>query len=68
MFKKIVVTYTESLEAERALNAGIQLAKSLNAELHAVTVMASLPAYAAFADAADPSLSQNASGLPAPVL
>jgi nucleotide-binding universal stress UspA family protein len=59
MFKKIVVADTESPEAERALSAGIQLAKSLNAELHAVTVMASFPAYTAFADAADPSLSQT---------
>ena len=32
MFKKIVVAHRESPEAERALSAGIQLAKSLNAD------------------------------------
>jgi nucleotide-binding universal stress UspA family protein len=58
MFKKIVVAYNESKEAGRALHTAIQLAKSLNAELHAVTVMAGLPAYAAFAEATDPSLSK----------
>lgn len=55
MFKKIVVAYNDSHESERALRAAIQLAKSLNAELHAVTVMTSLPAYTAFA-AVDSSL------------
>jgi nucleotide-binding universal stress UspA family protein len=55
MFNKIVVAYNDSHESERALRAAIQLAKSLNAELHAVTVMTSLPAYTAFA-AVDSSL------------
>jgi nucleotide-binding universal stress UspA family protein len=55
MFKKLVVAYNDSHESERALRAAIQLAKSLNAELHTVTVMTSLPAYTAFA-AADSSL------------
>lgn len=58
MFKKIVVAYNDSHESDRALRAAIQLAKSLNAELHAVTVMTGLPAYSAFAEAADPSLGQ----------
>jgi nucleotide-binding universal stress UspA family protein len=58
VFKKIVVAYNDSHESERALHAAIQLAKSLSAELHAVTVMTGLPAYTAFAGAADSSLSQ----------
>jgi nucleotide-binding universal stress UspA family protein len=58
MFKKIVIAYNDSQESDRALRAAIQLAKSLDAELHAVTVMTGLPAYAAFAEAADSSLGQ----------
>jgi len=58
MFQRIVVAYDGSGEAERALVAAIRLAKSLSAELHSVTVMVDLPAYAAFAEAADSSLSQ----------
>jgi nucleotide-binding universal stress UspA family protein len=56
MFHKIVVALNESREADRALATAIHLAKSLNAELHAVTVATGLPAYTAFAEAADPSL------------
>jgi nucleotide-binding universal stress UspA family protein len=58
MFRKIAVAYNESPEAERALVCAIQLAKSLNAELSTVTVAAELPAYTAFAEAADPALSR----------
>jgi nucleotide-binding universal stress UspA family protein len=58
MFKKIVVAYNESHQAERALRAAIQLAKSLSAELHVVTVVTGLPSYTAFAEAVDSSLSQ----------
>jgi len=59
MFKKIVVAYNESPESERALSAAIRLGKSVDADLHTVSVVAGLPAYTAFADAADPSLSQT---------
>jgi nucleotide-binding universal stress UspA family protein len=58
MFQKIVVAYNESHESQRALAGAIRLAKSLNAELHAITVMTGMPAYTAFAEAADSSLSQ----------
>jgi nucleotide-binding universal stress UspA family protein len=58
MFRKLVVAYNESPEAQRALFSAIQLAKSLNAELQTVTALSDLPAYTAFADAADPSASQ----------
>jgi nucleotide-binding universal stress UspA family protein len=58
VFKKIAVAYNESPEAQRALASAIQLAQSLNAELATITVMTELPAYTAFASAADPSLPQ----------
>ncbi|MGA7925424.1 MAG: universal stress protein [Candidatus Sulfotelmatobacter sp.] len=54
MFKKILVAYDESPESERALVAGIRLAKSLNAELRAVTVQEKLPPYAGYIDAEVP--------------
>jgi nucleotide-binding universal stress UspA family protein len=56
MFRKIVVAYDGSPEAQRSLVSAIRLAKSLDAELHTVTVIADLPAYTAFADAADSSV------------
>jgi nucleotide-binding universal stress UspA family protein len=58
MFQKIVIAYNGTRESERALNRAIELAKSLNAELQAIIVKSGLPAYAAFAGAADPSLQQ----------
>jgi nucleotide-binding universal stress UspA family protein len=56
MFRRIVVAYDGSPESHRSLLSAIQLAKSLNAELHTVTVIADLPAYTAFAGVADPSI------------
>jgi nucleotide-binding universal stress UspA family protein len=56
MFRKIIVAYNESPESQRALNSAILLAKSLNAELQAVTAMGDLPVYAVYAEAADPSI------------
>ncbi len=58
MFRKIVAAYNESPESHRALVAAIHLAKSLQADLHVVTTMADLPSYTAFAEAADPGLTQ----------
>jgi nucleotide-binding universal stress UspA family protein len=58
MFRKVVVAYNESPEAQRALFSAIQLAKSLNAELQTVTALSDLPAYTAYAEAADPAVSQ----------
>ena len=58
MFQKIAVAYNDSPEAHRALVTAIELAKSLTAELHAITVLGSLPAYTAYAAAADPSFSR----------
>jgi nucleotide-binding universal stress UspA family protein len=58
MFHNIALAYNESPQAHRALVSAIQLASSLKAELHTVTVMAGLPAYTAYAVAAEASLSQ----------
>ena len=64
MFSKILVAYDESPESGRALLTGIHLAKSLNAELRAVSVQEKLPPYAAYIDAEVPGgtrlLSQQA--------
>ncbi len=59
MFKKIIVAYNESAEASRALSAAIQLAKTLGAELHAVTITKPLPASSAFAATASSLLAQT---------
>ncbi len=58
MFSRIALAHNESPESRRALVSAIKLAKSLQAELHTVTVMTGLPAYTAYAAAADASLSQ----------
>lgn len=58
MFKKITVAYNESPEAGRALASAIQLARTLGAELRALTIVEPPPAYTAYADAADSSLAQ----------
>lgn len=54
MFRKILIAYDESPESGRALLTGIQLAKSLNAELRAVSVQENLPPYAGYIDAEAP--------------
>ena len=59
MYKRIVVAYNGSQEAERALLSAIRLAKSVNAELHALTVTTAQPAYDAYAAAVDLSLPSN---------
>ena len=58
MFRKIVVAFNESPESQRAFLVALKLAKSLNAELQAVTAIGELPAYAAFAGVADSSISR----------
>src|SRR6476660_2867029 len=59
MFKRIVVAYNESPEAGRALASAIRLAKLVEAELQVVTVVKELPAYTAYATAADSSLTRT---------
>ena len=58
MFRKIVVAFNESPESQRAFLVALKLAKSLNAELQAVTAIGELPAYTAFAGVADSSISR----------
>ena len=45
MFHKIMVSYDDSSEADRALDAAIKLTKALQAELRIVTVLEPLPNY-----------------------
>lgn len=54
MFKRILVAYDDSPESERALITSIHLAKSLNAELRAISVQEKLPAYDSYIDAGVP--------------
>jgi len=54
MFKRILVAYDESPASGRALLTGIHLAKSLNAELRAVSIQEKLPAYSGYIDAEIP--------------
>ena len=54
MFKRILVAYDESPASGRALLAGIHLAKSLNAELRAVSIQEKLPPYSGYIDAEIP--------------
>jgi len=54
MFKRILVAYDESPEARRALLTGIHLAKSVNAELRAVSIQEKLPPYSGYIDAEVP--------------
>ena len=58
MFRDIALAYNESPHSHCALVSAIQLASSLKAELHTVTVIARLPAYTAYAVAAEASVSQ----------
>lgn len=52
MFRKILIAYDESPEADAALQAGIKLARALNAELGVVSVIEPYPASYSFAPAA----------------
>jgi nucleotide-binding universal stress UspA family protein len=56
MFKKITVAYNESPEAGRELASAIHLARTLGAELRALTIIVPPPAYTAFANGAGSSL------------
>jgi hypothetical protein len=56
MFKRIAVAHSESPEVGRALPSAVHLAKTLDAELRAITSLQAPPAHTAYADAVDPSL------------
>lgn len=53
MFSKLLVAYDGSDGANRALKAGIEMAKALGVDLHLVTVEEELPRYAATMDEID---------------
>jgi hypothetical protein len=59
MFKRITAAYSESPESRRALASAIHLARILDAELQAVTIVEAPRAYTAYADAVY-GLAQNA--------
>ena len=59
MYKKIMIAFDESKEAEQALASGIELAKELGAELRLITVSEPLPAYAAYMDVEMPGARQR---------
>lgn len=59
MFRQIVVAVDESREASRALETAVHLAKRLDADLRAISVIEPLPSYTAFAAAVDLSLPQS---------
>lgn len=59
MFQKIVVAVDESREASRALEVAVHLAKRLDADLKAISVIEPLSSYTAFAAVIDSSLSQS---------
>jgi nucleotide-binding universal stress UspA family protein len=50
MFRRLLVAYDGSEGANRALVAGVALAKALGVDLHAVAVEEELPKYAATLD------------------
>jgi len=52
VFKKVMIAYDESPEAGRALQAGVELARAVGAEVKVITVVEPLPSYYAFAVAA----------------
>ena len=54
MYKRLIVAYDESPEANRALSRAIEMAKLMEAELRLVTVSEPLPAYVAYADVGFP--------------
>lgn len=46
MFRRLLVAFDGSPDSRRALACGIEMAKKMGAEIHAITVEEDLPAYA----------------------
>lgn len=57
MFKKIVVAYDESSEAERAFRSALDLAKFFVSQLYIITVVEDLPPYVGYISAVAPDVS-----------
>ncbi|HOC30831.1 MAG TPA: universal stress protein [Armatimonadota bacterium] len=53
MIRKLLVAYDGSEGANRALRTGLELAKAMGVDLHAVTIEEELPRYAATLDEID---------------
>ncbi|WP_433964632.1 universal stress protein [Tunturiibacter gelidiferens] len=56
MFSKIVVALNDLPESQRALRAGIELARACKAEFATVSILSDLPAYTSFAIVVDPEI------------
>lgn len=56
MFKKVVVAYDESPEAERAFRSALDLGKFSISELYIVTVVEDLPPYVGYISAVAPDV------------
>jgi nucleotide-binding universal stress UspA family protein len=56
MFRKVVVAFDESPEAERAFRAALDLSRSSAAESRIVTVVENLPAYMGYVSAIAPDV------------
>ena len=54
MFRRIMVAFDDSPQANHALEVAIELAKTFTARLQLITVSEPLPLYTAFSDAAIP--------------
>ncbi|HTF63475.1 MAG TPA: universal stress protein [Edaphobacter sp.] len=59
MFRKITVAFDESPEAGRALQAAVELAKSLHASLTVISVIEPAPIYFSFSTSAAPYIRWN---------
>jgi hypothetical protein len=57
VFSKIAVALNDLPQSQRALRAGIELARVSDAELATISIMGGLPAYASFAIGIDPDAS-----------
>ncbi len=56
MFKKILVAFDESPEAERAFHSALELAKFASAELYVASVIEPFPAFIGYVSAAAPDV------------
>ena len=56
MFKKVVVAFDESPEADRAFRSALDLAKFFTPELYIVTVVEDLPPYVGYISAVAPDV------------
>jgi len=56
MFKRIVVAFDESPEAERAFRSAVDLARLLESEVYLITVIEDLPPYIGYVSAVAPDV------------